>query len=133
MPTLQRLIWHAALATLGLYWAAMFLATHVPSSVAATPGVGDKALHFWAYAVLALLLASAASLCRRLTWANYAFLFAVAAAYGAADEFSQMLVPTRQADLRDWLADGLGIAAGLATHRLALAVVGTLRTRPASV
>ena len=42
-------------------------------------------------------------------------------AYGASDEIHQSTVPQRQADVRDWLVDGIGASVG--------AALATLRAR----
>ena len=49
---------------------------------------------------------------------------ALASLYGATDEFHQSLVPGRDADVVDWVADTLGAAIGAA---LATAAIRALR------
>ena len=77
-------------------------------------GVSDLLAHALAYAVLgAATLRGLAGARRAGATARAALLAAVlAAAYGAADEFHQSFVPGRSAELRDFLADALGAAAG---------------------
>jgi VanZ family protein len=103
-----------------LYWAALFLGTHLPSQ--GIPGVSDKSLHFLAYAGLGFLLAWAVASFRP-TWRLLVLVLVTTAAYGAFDEITQMLVPSRQADLWDWGADVLGGIAGIACYLLCLALV----------
>lgn len=69
----------------------------------------DKALHASAFFVLALLFF------RGILWSGYpplrtAALIAMglAALYGATDEWHQSFVPSRTADINDWIADVLG-------------------------
>jgi VanZ family protein len=77
-----------------------------------TSVVWDKLLHFVEYGGLATLLARAL-LGEGLT-ARAALVAAILAtsAYGATDEVHQLTVPQRQADVRDWIVDSIGAAAG---------------------
>ena len=74
-------------------------------------GGGDKLLHGFAYAVLAVLC------CRALFTKNlsaYVMLggFVIAAVYGMTDEFHQAHVPSRSGDVYDVLADMIGASQG---------------------
>jgi VanZ family protein len=121
---------HVLLAMLVAYWLLLVVLRHVPhlpDSVTAAASMGDKAAHFLAYSGLAFLFASAAACHRRLTCLNYLFLFVVAAGYGAVDELTQMVVPHRQADWLDWLADLGGIAFGLLLHCVIIRMIAASR------
>ncbi len=75
----------------------------------------DKFNHFIAFAAGGWLAASALGASRPSTGAGARILFAVllVAAFGVADEMSQLLSPGRSgADLYDWIADLLGAGAG---------------------
>lgn len=74
----------------------------------------DKIVHFAAYAVLGALLARG-QIARHLP-AMVAVLLGVV--YAASDEIHQAFVPNRSADIFDWVADALGVIAGvlLVTH-----------------
>ncbi len=75
------------------------------------PGVSDKTAHFWEYAVLGVLLARALAGRRWLSigWRPVVAAVALAALYGVSDELHQLLlVPGRQYDVRDMMADALG-------------------------
>ncbi|HTP26132.1 MAG TPA: VanZ family protein [Anaeromyxobacteraceae bacterium] len=85
----------------------------------------DKSLHFIEYGGLGALLLFA--LRGSGVRPSRALLAAVALAslYGASDEVHQLFVPERSCDVRDWLADTVGAAAGaclcagaLLLHRL---------------
>jgi VanZ family protein len=105
----------ALAVVLPLYWALMFVGTHLPSD--SLPGVGasDKTLHFLGYSGLAFLLAAAwIDLRSRLVGAARVLL--VVALYGALDEWSQRFVVGRQPDVGDWLADLVGCAGGLVCY-----------------
>lgn len=75
----------------------------------------DKIAHFCEYLVLgALLFRSAGWSISRERWITFAFLVSVAASIAALDEVYQGFVPGRAMDVRDWLADVAGGAAGTA-------------------
>jgi VanZ family protein len=77
-----------------------------------TSNVRDKLLHLAEYAGLAMLFSRAlAGEGFRLGRAClHAVLLTIA--YGAIDEYHQWFVPLRSADVRDWIADAGGAAAG---------------------
>jgi VanZ family protein len=74
--------------------------------------VWDKLLHACEYAGLAVLF------CRALlgegvsSHATFAAAILLASAYGATDEYHQLSVPSRSADLQDWVVDILGASLG---------------------
>jgi VanZ family protein len=77
-----------------------------------TAHVHDSLLHASEYAALALLLtrALAGEGLGSVTACVSAALLTIA--YGATDEYHQWFVPMRTSDVRDWLADVVGAAAG---------------------
>ncbi len=90
------------------------------------PNNSDKAAHFLGYAGLAFLTAAVAL--RRSRWSRGAALGLLAGlmAYGLIDEFLQIPIPGRSADVWDWVADSLGAATGIGMFRL---VQKTAQTR----
>jgi VanZ family protein len=112
---LDRWRWAVAVA----YMALMYLASSGPG--VALPPVRnlDKVLHAGEYGVLSALVAWA--LARgRLRSASVRVLVAavvISTAYGATDEWHQLFVPGRQADLADLLADALGALAAAVAIR----------------
>ena len=83
----------------------------------AMPNDNDKVVHFVSYAMLGASLAWAA---RLRTIGTAVLWFGAASLFGAVDEWHQQFIPNRRADVRDWLADTAGAAAGvsLVTARL---------------
>jgi VanZ family protein len=73
----------------------------------------DKAAHFGAYALLGFLLARGAAASRL----GPGWVLAIGLLYGASDEYHQSFVPGRSVEAGDWVADALGVAAGLWIHR----------------
>jgi VanZ family protein len=89
-----------------------------------TARIWDKLLHAIEYAGLAALLGRAflgEGLGPATAFAAAALL---AAAYGATDEYHQLFVPLRTADVQDWIADAIGASVG------ALACVLRAPSRP---
>jgi VanZ family protein len=99
---------------LAVYWLTIFVGTHRPSRAGGQPPMNDKALHFSAYCGLSFLLCCA-SLPNR-TWKGTFGLMAVIATYGSADELTQLLVPSRTADVADWFADVVGGLVGIGIY-----------------
>ena len=81
-----------------------------------TTRVSDWILHSIEYAGLAVLL------CRALVGEGLGWLLSVVLAltatsvYGASDEWHQAFVPLRSSEVRDWMADTIGGAAGVALY-----------------
>jgi VanZ family protein len=98
-----------------LYAAAIFVESSISRLPELPSGFSDKDGHALLYAGLAVLIVRA--LCggswRRVTLWTGAAAVALAALYGATDEFHQCFVPGRTADVLDWLADFIGAAIGV--------------------
>jgi VanZ family protein len=93
-------------------WALVLVLVGGASDLPARPAIEhlDKLEHFTAYGVLGVLLALGwLTAGRRPAWW---LLLGLAMLLGAADEYRQSLLPLRDGDPFDWLADALGAAAG---------------------
>ena len=104
--------------TLGLYWCAIFAATHVPvpkSGFVGRPRIPhfDKIVHLGIYAFLGFLLLWFLSHGQRAFRAATAMTVGLIIVYGLLDEFLQSFVPTRHADPLDFVADLCGGALGV--------------------
>ena len=99
-----------------LLWAAAVFAVSSQPTLPHLPSVldWDKLQHAGAYAVGGLLLA------RALGRGGRGALLAAAlgSLYGASDEVHQLFVRNRSSDPVDWIADTLGVLAGVALWRL---------------
>ncbi len=95
-------------------WAALIFAVSARSSVP-VPGAwgGDKVMHFGAYAVLGWLLAYGA----QRSGVAPVWPVLVGLLYAASDEWHQSFVPGRSVEAADWIADALGVAAGVWGYR----------------
>lgn len=82
------------------------------------PGVDiflmDKIIHFMEYSILGVLLFD--SIGRAMIqskFGTFIFLLAVGSSIGALDEIFQSYIPGRHMSIYDYIADTLGVAAGL--------------------
>ncbi len=111
---------------LAVYWVLLVLGTHWPKEL--LPGAGrmapsDKTLHFFAYAILAGLLAFVLTerrdpprMADQAIWPVWAWslaALAIAVAFGLFDEVTQPWTG-RDFEWADWLADTAGATAGAA-------------------
>ena len=100
-----------------LYAGAVFVLSLMPES--GSPGYGwDKANHFIAYAVMSFLFMRTAVTSNRPFVMTAVGVFLAVLLFGIAVEFFQSLTPTRHADFRDALANGLGSIAGIVAFKL---------------
>ena len=104
------------------YWLVCFVLTHlpIPQEESSLPDIphADKIAHFGMYFLLAFAMAFIVNRsCQPLTAARRLGTFMLAvlicALYGIFDELSQNWVPTRSADVLDWLTDLAGATAGV--------------------
>jgi VanZ family protein len=96
-----------------LLWAALIFVLSSMSTLPAPPGgFTDKHAHFITYGVLAALLVWAITdrTLSRTTWRVAAAVVALAALYGASDEWHQSFVPGRDVSALDLAADTVGAA-----------------------
>ena len=99
-----------------LYMAGIFTASSLQNPPVPSD-VPDVDLHALAYFGLMLVVVRAVSNASwsRITLAVLAVAWCITVAYGATDEWHQMYVPNRHAELRDLAADGIGACvAGIA-------------------
>lgn len=121
----------ALIVITGLYWLAMFVGTHIPVTPDPNevPNSYDKLHHLAAFAGLALLLCSAGAISEVATGRLIALVLGLTAVYGIFDEVTQALVPNREPDPRDWLANMIGAGLGIAVFFLSAAVMRSVRRR----
>lgn len=95
-----------------VYMAAIFYASSLPE--APILGGTDKPLHgivYFGFGVV-VVRAVAGGLPRIISWSTGAKATLIAVAYATTDELHQLFVPGRSADLRDLIADTLGVILG---------------------
>ena len=101
------------MALLLVYWAALATGTHWPSYGSGPPRYHDKTAHFVGYAGLAFLLSFVWATRRRWEPRGMLLVLATTMTYGMLDELSQIPIPGRSGEFRDWVADLLGSTTGI--------------------
>jgi VanZ family protein len=93
--------------------AAIFFVSSLEQPPAPTD-VPDVDLHGLAYfgLMLVVLRAVAGGRWAGVTLGTLAIAWLITVAYGATDEWHQLYVPQRQAEIRDWYADAIGACVG---------------------
>lgn len=107
---------------LAMYWVAIFVATHLPSSN--LPKLSsDKLYHLIAFSGLSFLLAWAVPIGKRAMIGHCFLVGVVVVLYGCFDEWSQQFSAGRQGDVYDLIADTCGCFVGLLFFALSRGVV----------
>jgi VanZ family protein len=127
--TLRLRRWAAHARTLAAFYVVvLFIGTHIPLPPEAMEVIGgkDRLAHFAGYAVLTFVVLAGWELTiGRLKPKHYFAVWLAGILYGAFDETTQTYVG-RICDLNDWVADLLGIVAGLLLFRAASALLRRL-------
>lgn len=110
---------------LGVYWLAIFVATHLPAPVLPTIG-SDKLYHMAAFSGLSFLLSWSFSAKFRSAAQLVLTVVSVTLLYAMFDEWSQQFVAGRQPDVEDVVADLAGTLIGLTAYFTARAIVRSL-------
>ena len=93
-----------------VYWCGLFALTHIPAPKLPIHPRNDKAIHFAAYGGLATALFLSMRFASSKPPAKVAVtVLAILLAYGAIDEWTQLLV-NRSCEMADWHADAAGAA-----------------------
>ena len=95
------------------YWLALVVGTHLPGhAISPSFSQHDKALHATAYFVFAALSFLWLSLEGWSIQRSIITLLPALSLQGALDELTQLTIPGRFGDVRDWAADTAGAATG---------------------
>jgi VanZ family protein len=110
MVWLRRTCW----ALTAAYWVGIFVMTHLPPPVVRrmVPDIWDKLAHFLIYFGLAAALGTTLILTYPRRRSIPLWVLGVGFVYGAIDELLQPFV-RRDASVLDWVADALGVWAGV--------------------
>lgn len=120
----MRRIVRGALLLFAVYWATLFVLTHVPVAIESPVRHFDKIVHFLAYAGLGAGMIVVLPSAWRRSVLGLLLVIAAACLYGVVDEVIQGFVPGRTADVVDWCADAAGASVGAT---LAWTVAGLTR------
>ncbi len=95
------------------YMAVIFYVSSLPTAPL-PPGISDEQGHSFGYAGLGVLMLRAVARGERtrVGWRTVALAIVLTTVYGMSDELHQSLVPGREADAHDIIADALGAAIG---------------------
>ncbi len=116
-----------------LFAALIFVLSSIPDLQAPLEfHLADKLLHLLAYVPFSVLLFFSFYTSKGTFWQKYAYVLSltIGVIYGLLDELHQSFVPGRQSDFFDFLADFLGVAAGLALIWLGLKSKGKTTVSP---
>ena len=104
-------LWSPVVGMVGL----IFLVSSNSSPPRMPEGLSHGLIHGLSYCVLAMFIlrALASGDCKRVTLVRMGCALALSILYGLTDEFHQMFVPGRVADVYDLLADTVGAIIGL--------------------
>lgn len=108
-------LWAPPLAYMGLIFYLSSLSNPVPE---VTSLVWDKALHVVEYGALAGLLYRALAGEGVALRSSLILALIAASTYGASDEWHQLYVPFRDANVTDWIADAVGSIAGVVAYSI---------------
>ncbi len=106
----------AVYVSLAAFWLLLFVLTTLPGSSLPHFKINDKVLHFASYFILSVLLNCSLRLQNKYPAARkYSVLITliITALYGMLDELHQELIPGREADIKDWIADMAGATLGM--------------------
>ncbi len=112
-----------AIVALVFYWVLLFVGTHVPADRVFIPlRLSDKAIHAFAFAGLAFLIAWAVPTNDAKLNQNTLLACYIAVVYAALDELLQIPVG-RTADWMDFVADCFGVCLGLGFYTFVRALI----------
>ena len=126
-----RSVWrHAFLWTPPIVYAVLifYLSSESNPLPPLTSTVWDKALHTAEYTGMAFLVCRAVRGEGLRRWKSVALAILIASAYAASDEWHQLFVPGRNADVLDWIADTIGAVIGATAYSAVIGLTGAPAT-----
>jgi VanZ family protein len=105
------------------YWVGLFVLTHIPNVKLPDVDFIDKVCHCLGYGALAFGIGSVLTIWRGYQPRFPIWIWTLAVAYGAIDEYTQKFVENRSSDIMDLAADAVGAALGLLVLHLCVALV----------
>jgi VanZ family protein len=104
----------------GIFWVSSIPSAGLPENLGIWTSIG----HFMEYLALSVLIFLSVHKPGRIYWKTAVITLVTASLYGASDEFHQLFVDGRQADVLDWLTDTIGAAAGIVSSVIYVRVLG---------
>ena len=103
------------------YWLIILTLTSLPGNDVPDVKINDKIEHFLAFGGLGFLLylslkvQDKVKIIKKLPWL---FTILLVALYAAFDELHQLFIPGRMCDIKDWIADMIGVTIGVMSMAL---------------
>jgi len=114
-----------------LYWLLIFVLTSLPGNDLPNVKLSDKIEHFLAFGGLGFLLNLSLRIQNKFTlvkkypaWST----ILIVSAYAALDEIHQIWIPDRTCDIKDWMADTVGVTIGVIIMTILIMVVEKKQT-----
>ena len=114
-----------------LYWLLIFVLTSLPGNDLPNVKLSDKIEHFLAFGGLGFLLNLSLRIQNKFTlvkkypaWS----IILIVSAYAALDEIHQIWIPDRTCDIKDWMADTVGVTIGVIIMTILIMVVEKKQT-----
>lgn len=110
-----------------VYWILLFTGTHLPGAALKSLHANDKLMHCAAFSGLAFLLAWAIP--KHLFGRIPSLLLAaiITMTYAVVDEWTQAFVPNRTPDVKDFLADCVGMILGFTAYLILRTIISVER------
>lgn len=106
---------------LAVYWLLIFILTSIPGESVPSVGIDDKLQHLLAYCILSILLYLTLTIQDKfLQLKKYSayYTMIILFFYALIDEIHQLIIPGRQGEVMDVIADVIGGIIGLIIVRL---------------
>ena len=116
---------------LTFYWLLILTLTSLPGAYMPDVKINDKIEHFLAFGGLGFLLHLSLRIqnkfliLKKIPWL---FTIIIVACYAAFDELHQLFIPGRSCDIKDWIADMIGVSIGVVLMALTIFIFDKKRT-----
>jgi len=93
--------------------------------------INDKIEHFLAFGGLGFLLFLSLRVQDKFSWFKklpWLFTILIVAAYAAFDELHQLFIPGRSCDIKDWIADMIGVTIGVVAMAIMIFIFDKKKT-----
>jgi len=122
---------HFVYMPLTFYWLLILTLTSLPGAYMPDVKINDKIEHFLAFGGLGFLLHLSLRIqnkfliLKKIPWL---FTIIIVACYAAFDELHQLFIPGRSCDIKDWIADMIGVSIGVVLMALTIFIFDKKRT-----
>jgi len=113
------------------YWLLILTLTSLPGNEMPDFKINDKIEHFLAFGGLGFLLFLSLRVQDKFSWFKklpWLFTILIVAAYAAFDELHQLFIPGRSCDIKDWIADMIGVTIGVVAMAIMIFIFDKKKT-----